>query len=311
MMNKKSRVLSLLVLAAISLTGCAFSPLAKRSAAFGNAASAVVRNTSTGYDTIQRTTIDVGVSSLVLDFDKSGFDRDKIKPCIPEHDLEIRQQVLQGLQKYSDDLADTASDHAFASIDDQSQALSKQLTALSTNADLKKIAPNVTVNDSEAKGLSTAIDTLARVLVERKRRKELPKIIAKMQPVLEQICHLLDEDIGNKPVNGQGGNGLRGQLWDEYDAMIVNQITYIRKSSDKLAPAEKKAEISKLPDLVQQQQAGDAALAATQKALRDLPNTHKALLAPDKSGNTFKERLQVLIADGQQIGNFYSKLQSK
>jgi hypothetical protein len=310
MMNKKNTLL-LLVFAAISFTGCAFSPLAKKSAAFGNAASAVVRNTSTGYDTIQRTTIDVGVSSLVLDFDKSGFDRDKIKPFIPEHDLEIRQQVLRGLQKYSDDLADTASDHAFASIDDQSQALSKQLTALSTNSDLKKIAPTVTVNDSEAKGLATAVETLARVLVERKRRKELPKIIAKMQPVLEQICHLLDEDIGNKPVNGQGGNGLRGQLWDEYDAMIVNQITYIRKNSDKLGPAEKKAEISKLPELVQEQQAGDAALATTQKALRDLPNTHKALLAPDKSDNTFKERLQVLIADGQQIGSLYSKLQSK
>jgi hypothetical protein len=293
------------------MSGCAFSPLAKKSAAFGNAASAVVRNTSTGYDTIQRTTIDVGVSSLVLNFDKSGFDRDKIKPFIPEHDLEIRQQVLQGLQKYSDDLADTASDHAFASVDDQSQALSRELTALGTNAYLKNIAPNVTVNDSEAKGLATAIDTLARVLIERKRRKELPKIIAKMQPVLEQICHLLDEDIGNKPVNGQGGNGLRGQLWDEYDTMIVNQIVYIRNNGDKLSPSEKKAEISKLPELVQQQQAGDAALAATQKALRDLPNTHKALLAPDKSDNTFKERLQVLIADGQQIGSFYGKLQSK
>src|SRR6202000_315252 len=185
----------------------AFSPLAKKSAGFGNAASTAVRNTSNGYDTIQRNTIDVSVSSLVLDFDKSGFDRTKIKPFIPEHDLEIRQQILQGLQKYSDDLADTSSDHAFASIDDQSQALSKQLTALGANADLKKIAPNVTVNESEAKGLATAVDALARVLVERKRRNELPRIITKMQPVLEQICHLLDEDIGNKPVNSQGGNG--------------------------------------------------------------------------------------------------------
>jgi hypothetical protein len=310
-MQNSKRVLFLVTFCCLMLlSGCAFSPLAKKSAAFGNAASAVVRNTSTGYDTIQRTTIDVGVSSLVLDFDKSGFDRDKIKPFIPEHDLEIRQQVLQGLQKYSDDLADTASDHAFSSIDDQSQALSKQLTALSTNADLKKIAPHVTVNDSEAKGLATAVDVLGRVLVEQKRRKELPKIIAKMQPVLEQICHLLDEDIGNKPVNGVAGIGLRDQLWDEYDALIRNQITYIRSNSDKLSPAEKKAEISKLPELAQQQLDADAALVATQKALRDLPNAHKALLASDKD-NTFKERLQVLIADGQQIGSFYSKLQSK
>jgi hypothetical protein len=292
----------------LGFCGCAFSPLAKRSGTFGNAASKVVRDASGAYDTVQRATYDANVSSLVLDFDRSGFDRNKIKPFIPARDLQVRRQLLQGLQQYADDLADASSDHAFASVDEQSQALSKELTNLSSNADLKRIAP--WANETEAKGLATAVDTLAKVLVERKRRKELPGIIAKMQPVLEQICRLIDEDIGEKPIQGQAGHGLRGQLWIEYDDLIGNQTDYLAKNKDKLAPSERKAEIAKLPELVQQQQDADAAMEATQTALRDLSNAHRALLAPTND-TTFKDRIQVLISDGQQIGTFYGKLQSK
>jgi hypothetical protein len=290
------------------LSGCTFSPLAKKSAAFGSAASIVVRGSSNAYDTVQRATYDAGVSSLVLDFDHSGFDRTKIKPFLPEHDLQVRQQVLRGLQQYADDLADVASDHAFASVDQESVVLSQQLVTISSNADFKKIVPGV--SDTEAKGLATAIDTLAKVLVERKRRKELPKIITKMQPVLDQICNLFDQDIGSKPINGRGGHGLRDQLWDEYDLLIGNQTDYISANKTRFTPSEKATEIAKLPDLVAKQQAADAALATTQTALRSLVATHRALLTPEQA-STFKDRLQTLIADGQQIAAFYNKLQSK
>lgn len=284
------------------------SPLAKRSAAFGNAASVVIRNSSNAYGTVERVTYNASVSSLVLDFDKSGFDRNRIKPFLPAKDLQVRQNLLRGLQAYADNLAEVAGDKSFTSLDKQAAALSSALVGLAANGELHKLAPGA--NADEARGLATAVDTLAKVLIERKRRRELPGIISKMQPVLEQLCDLLDRDLGNKPINGTGGSGLRDQLWNMYDELIDNQTDYIAKNGSRLSPAEKATEISKLPKLVAEQQSADAALASTQMALRDLVKTHRALLMPEQS-STFQDRFNELVQDGQQIGEFYSSLGSK
>ena len=296
--------------ACMALTGCslALSPLANRSAAFGNAASQVVRDSSAAYDTVERTTYNASVSSLVLDFDTSGFDRDKIMPFLPPHDLAVRQMVLKGLQAYADDLAEIGGDRAFSPLNQQTMALSQNLESLSANGEIQKLAPQASAE--EAKGLATAVDALGKVLIERKRRKELPRIIKNMQPVLEELCRLLELDLGNRPVDGRGGSGLRDQLWNEYDDLIDNQADYIRDNKAKLSPSERAAEITKLPQLVEQQRAADGALASTQAALRDLVETHRALLLPPQTG-TFRSRCKELVQDGQQISQFYGSLTSK
>lgn len=294
----------------VTLAGCslALSPLSKRSAAFGNAASGVIRDSSKAYDAVERVTYNAGVSSLVLDFDKAGFDRKKIKPFLTARDLRVRQNILRGLRQYADTLAEVAGEKSFAPLDKQATELSEALVGLAKNGDLQKLAPEA--NADEAKGLATAIDTLAKVLIETKRRRELPGIIAKMQPVIDELCNLLDQDLGDKPADGKGGHGLRDQLWNSYDNVIDNQTDFIAKNKDLLSPADKAAEITKLPRLVAQQQAADAALANTQAALRDLVKTHRALLASDQSG-TFNDRLNELVEDGEQIEEFYNGLDTK
>lgn len=294
----------------VALTGCSLtlSPLAQRSASFGNAASAVVKDSSNAYDTVERTTYNASVSSLVLDFDTSGFDREKIQPFLPPHDLAIRKTILQGLQAYADDLAEVAGDRAFSLLDQQVSALSQNLGTLSTNGSLLKVAPQA--SEAEVRGLATAVDVLAKVLIERKRRKQLPDIIQKMQPVLEKLCLLLELDLGNRPINGAGGSGLRDQLWNEYDDLIDNQADYIRENKTQLAPQDKATAIAKLPRMVEQQRAADGALASTQNALRDLVETHRALLLPQQAG-TFRARLNEMIQDGQQIAQFYGSLNTK
>lgn len=298
------------LLLCVALTGCSLSlsPLAKRSAAFGGAASHVVRGSSNAYDTVERVTYKASVSSLVLDFDQSGFDRNKITPFLSAQDLQIRLDILRGLRAYAGNLAQIAGEKSFEPLDKQTSALSGALVTLSSNGELQKLAPGV--SDSEAKGLGTAVDTLAKVLIERKRRKELPSIIRKMQPVLEQICNLLEQDLGDRPRDSKGGHGLRDQLWNQYDGLIGNQTDYIRDNKGHFTPAERAAEIAKLPQLVAQQQDADAALANTQRGLRDLVETHRALLLPQQSG-TFASRYNDLVEDGEQIGQFYNSLNSR
>jgi len=292
----------------VALSSCALSPLAKRSAAFGNAATVVVRDSSNAYDTVERVTYQTGVSFLVLDFDRSGFDRSKIKPFLSIHDLESRQRLLRGLQVYAEGLADVAGTSALVTVDDHSKTLSEALVKLSDNAELKSVFP--AANESTVKGIATAIDTLAKILIERKRRKELPNIVGKMETVLERLCGLFDEDIGTRPENGHSGRGLRNQLWNEYDNLIGNQTDYIAISNSRLTPAEKASEIAKLPQLVSQQQSADAALAATQRALRQLVITHRALVQ-STDDSSFRSRLYELIGDGEEIAAFYSSLQTK
>jgi hypothetical protein len=294
----------------VAMCGCSlyFSPLAKQTAAFGNAAAVVVRDSSDAYDTVERVTYDAGVSSLVLDFDSKGFNRKRFKPFLPEHDLEVRKTLLAALSTYAQNLADIAGDQAFGPLDEQTKSLSDSLVTLSGNGELKKIAPSL--NESEAKGLAAAVDTLAKVLIEHKRRRQLPATLHKMQPVIEQVCSLLAEDIGNPHIDGRRGRGLRDQLWNEYDMLIDNQTDFISGYSNKFTPEEKAAEIAKLPKLVVEQQSADAALASTQSALRDLVEAHKALLTSKQTG-TFHERLDELIKDGQNINAFYSSLNSK
>ena len=299
-----------LAISSLMLTGCSLtlSPLAQRSASFGNAASGVVKDSSIAYDTVERTTYNASVSSLVLDFDTAGFDRERVKPFLSQHDLAARQTVLNGLRAYADDLAQVAGDQAFAPVDQQMATLSGNLETLAANTEIQKLAP--TASDAEAKGLAVAVDTLAKVLIERKRRKELPHILAAMQPVLERLCLLLEQDLGSRPVDGKGGSGLRDQLWNEYDNLIDNQTDYISDNKAKLSPSEKAAEIAKLPRLVEQQRAADGALASTQAALRDLVETHRALLLPPQAG-TFRDRVRELIQDGQQVAQFYGTLNAK
>jgi hypothetical protein len=311
MKNLMTRVrIAAALLACSMLVGCSLSlsPLAKKTARFGGAAEIVIKNSSSAYDTVEHATYDAQVSSLVLDFDSSGFDRKKIKPFLPESDLNARKALLSGLQEYADQLASVAGSGAFDPLDQQTVALAGRLDSLSENAEIKKLAPSA--SESQAKGLATAVNALGKVLIEKKRRRELPSILTKMQPVIEQICGLLDADIGQRPASGVPGHGLRSQLWNEYDNIIGNQTDYISDNKARLSPAEKASEIAKLPRLVRQQADADAALAKTQIALRDLVRAHRALLEAHDTG-TFKDRISELVSDGQEIARCYNSLNSE
>ena len=289
------------------LTGCSLSlsPLSKRSAAFGNSAALAVKNSSDAYQKVESTRYQAQVATLVLNFDRDGFDASKITPFLTPHDLEVRQTILKGLGDYADQLADVAGGKAFDSLNTQSAALSNSLSTLSKNDELQKLAP--ASSDSEVKGLATAINVLGRVLIERKRRKELPRIISEMQPVLDQITALLIADIGDRPHDGKAGRGLRAQLWRQYDSLIGAQEDFIANNAKTLTPGDKRTEVAKLPQLFLQQQAADDTFARTETTLRDMDLAHKALLEPEQTG-TFKTRLSELVEDGQQVASFYTSL---
>ena len=286
----------------LSLAGCSLSPLARRTSQFASAATVTAAETGNAYQLVENTYREAQIARQVATYDESGFDITRVKTFLSPHDLEVRKQILDGLEDYAELLAAVSGDQPLTEVDTSSKALGASLQTLSAN-DL--LGAKLTTTDANV--AATAIDALGRALVERKRRRELPGILEQMRQPVETICTLLQEDIGD-PARG----GLRNELHVNYLDLMREQKNYIAENEKKLSPAEKREEIRALPKLARAEVAGDRALAATQRALRQLARTHTALgvTAAQKDSPAFHLQMAELTASAQQLKDFYSSLPS-
>ncbi len=280
--------------------GCSLTPLAKRTTSFASAASTTARKTSDAYSVVNRVTYQAEVASLVNRYDETGFDPKAIQPFLSGPDLQVRKLLLAGILQYADLLADVSSDRPLTDVDTQAKAVGNSIKSLSADQ-----LSSVKLTSTELNALTTAVDALGRILIERKRRRELPGILRDMRQPIETICLLLQQDIGD-PQKG----GLRNQLQIAYADLINRQQRYIDDNEDHLSPTEKRDEVRRLPQLALAERHADSALAATATALADLAAAHTALAdtANQKDAPSFRVRLATLIGQAEQLDDFYNSL---
>jgi hypothetical protein len=299
-------VLTLIAIA--SLAGCAISPLSKRTAAFSTAAVAAAQSTTNAYQVVEQSYYDSQVAALVVGFEKDGFHPENIQHFMSSKDMETRTRVLDGLKQYAETLAEVSGDQPLNVLDTQAAAFGKSLQDLSKSSDLQSLAKSAKISGADLNIATTAVDALGRMLIERSRRRDLPAILKQMKDPINQICVLLEADIGDPEKSG-----LRNELKNNYLTLIRKQEQYIHINEDKLSAQEKRLEIERLPKLVEDEKNADQALAATQAALAQLAKTHTALV---ESGNAkdspgFKTLLSELVENGQQLHQFYQKLSTQ
>ena len=287
------------------MSGCALSPLGKRATAFSTAASATTLQVKNGYQVVEQSYYAVQVDNLVKTFDTQGFEPSKIQPFLTDAEMKARTQLLEGLQQYATLLAAVSGNDAVTALDKQSEAVGKAVTSLSNDSGFKSIAKNSTMEGGVA---AAAVDALGRVLMEHTTAKELPSILDTMQKPMDQICQLLEEDIGD-PQTG----GLRNQLKIDYDQLIKDQQAFIYANEKAMSPDEKRAAIATLPQLAIAERQDDAALAQTQEALKKLAMTHDALVDTKKSKDApaFESLVSQLATQGQQLSDVYSAATKK
>ena len=300
------KVVALIGLA--SFSGCSISPMSKRTAAFSTAAVATTQKTTQAYQLVEKSYHDSQVAALVDGFDQDGFHPEQMQPFISAGDMKVRTVVLEGLTKYAETLALVSSDQPMTTLDTQAAAFGKSLQALSKNGEIKPLAKSANISDTELNVVTTAVDALGRALIENRRRKELPEILRQMKEPVNQICELLEKDIGDPEKSG-----LRNELKNNYQTLVRKQEQFIRHNEHQMSSQEKRLEIQRLPQLVSEAKTADESLAATQKALEHLAKTHTALV---ESGNAkdspgFRILLAELIDSGQQLADFYQKLPAK
>jgi len=286
-----------------ALSGCAISPLADRTAAFSTAATAAVTQTSNAYQLVNQAYFDAQVSTLVATYDTTGFDAKKIKPYLPEKDLQVRTKVLTGLQEYATLLAEVSGNQPIADLETQATAAGDSLVKLQQD-DFKSFK----ISSTEQNIAVTAVAAIGAVLIEHERARALPGILDKMNKPIQEICAILENDIGDedKP-------GLAHALHLDYDDQIAAQQKFIRDNATSMSAVEKRTEIEALPKLVQAQRQSDQVLAATKKSLIALAAAHAALTdtKTQKDAPAFKLLLTELVQDAQTINGFYTSLSAK
>src|SRR6266536_52662 len=291
-----------------SLTGCSISPMSKRTAAFSTAAVATTQKTTKAYQLVEQSYHDAQVAALVVGYDQDGFHPDRIQPFISTEDMKVRTRVLEGLTTYAETLAEISSDQPLKTLDTQAAAFGKSLQTISRNGEIKPLAKSAHISDTELNIVTTAVDALGRALIENRRRKDLPQVLRQMKEPVNQICELLEKDIGDPEKSG-----LRNELKNNYQKLVRKQEQFIQHNERQMSPQEKRQEIQRLPQLVSEAKSADESLAATQKALAQLAKTHAALVESGdaKDSPAFRTLLAELIGSGQQLAEFYQKLPAK
>jgi hypothetical protein len=148
--------------------------------------------------------------------------------------------------------------------------------------------------------ISTGIDALEQFLVQRRLKKDLPKIVSDMDPMVKQLCDLLANDITNLKVIER----------IDYNYVIDHQTLFLRENTGKMDPGVRSMMITRLPEVSRQQKMSDAQLTQLAGAILNLELTHHAFAA-DLQGNnpsSIKQKLADLEAAGADLGKFYASL---
>jgi hypothetical protein len=283
-------------------SGCSVSPLAKHTAEFSTATNAVVDSSENAYRGAVRLHDDEQLSAAVQKYDTNQpWDPHNIKHLIDARGLDARTDILEGLKTYAQTLADVTnvghSDSLDASATSVGTSLQQMSAALNPDA---TATPTFAITPAQANAVSTALKALGDYLANKKVKSAVPKIIRDMDPQIEVLSNLLDSDI----------TILRRQSGNDYEQLLMQQDTFIRKSGHDLSPIERRAEIRKLGQIILRKEATDDMLHELQVAIKSLAETHHALAAAaqSKDAASLNERIAELKATADRLNHFYDSL---
>ena len=283
--------------------GCATSPLAKHTAEFSIATNAVVDSSESAYRAAVRLHDDEQLSAAVQKYDTNQpWDPHNIKHLIDARGLDARTDILDGLKTYARTLADLTNGGHSDSLDAAATSVGTNLKEMSAalNPDTTVAPSGFYVTPSQANAVSTALKALGDFLASQKVKSAVPKIIRDMDPQIEVLGNLLDSDI----------TILRRQSGLDYEQLLMQQDTFIRKSGSDLSPIERRAEIKRLGQIILRKEATDDMLRQLKATIKSLAETHHALAAAAQSKDTaaLSERIAELQATADRLNHFYDSL---
>jgi len=277
--------------------------MAKHATALSTASTEVIRTSEDAY----RSAIDLHdreeVSAGVLKVETGkAWDYDQLKPLMTPEALDARIDILEALRAYTKSLSEVTSGVSSPELTAAATAAGTNLKSMGTTI---KNAPGLaqtgfSITPQTANLVSTATLAIGEYLVSRKVNAALPGITAEMDPQVEQLCTLLNDDI----------EILRRQSKKDYEDLSRQEWTFIQVNKEKMSPVELRNEIEKLPAFRKDEQRADALLTGLHAALVRLALTHHALTAAAQGNNpeALTARLGEVMAAGSALTTYYKSL---
>jgi hypothetical protein len=194
-MSRDSGFIAFTLLVSLLPLGCISPAVHKNVPQFADAVTIATDNSKAAFQIVDQKYMDVESAKLVVNYDKTGFNPNNVRHLLHPEDLQVRLDLLNALQQYASTLSQVSADTKLQEFDDKTKAFGKSLQDLTATDAFKSFVKN---SKTEVNIATTAIDALGRWFIERKRQKELPKLIEQMQEPVRRTAELLQADIGNR-----------------------------------------------------------------------------------------------------------------
>ena len=313
--SARACVFALIVVCGLVVTGC--QPHLNDSTLALEAATAPVIDQAAATYRETNALHDIRVNYEIYErFDQANPAPSDLEVLLSDKDIASRLAVLEGFQVYVKSLCAVTSGTNPKELADATANVGGQLTSV-----VNTLAPSVqkvlkisasdgsssaaVISPTVEKGISTALFALGQFLINRKLKNELPAKIAEMDPHVEALAKLLEDDI----------DVLAQQTDHDYKRIVNLQILFIRKNSEsnRFDPSEQRNEIMRVPDILRQQKAASEKLSSLKGAIALMTKAHHDLTAEAQGKNpeSFKTKLQDLANAASDLGSFYSSLPSE
>lgn len=307
-------------------TGCT-SSLHKQATALSGATAPVVDAAEHAYKDANAIH-DLRVNyDAAVEFDKTDkvYNPRDIHPLLSEKAMDVRLAMLKALQLYVKNVTALTNGTESKELDEASSSLGGSIAGLgnlflppgssSSTETITDTSGGVTTTTAETvttptnaissgsqNGISVAVNALGQYLGSRKVKQELPGIIIKMDPTIEQMCQGMGKDV----------DALKSAELIDFNFMINQQTLFLRENKT-IDAGERRALIMKLPEIVRKHQAADEQLDGLKAGLLKLEMTHHALAAEAQGNNPegLETKIGELASAGEGLGKYYSSLPAK
>jgi len=326
----RSIAVTLICTLGITTTGC-LSTLSKHAVAVSVATAPVVDQAAAAYQSAEALDDLRENYDAVAEFDarEPVYNPRNIQPLMSDEDIQVRLAVLEALKCYAESLVAITSGTSSPQLDAASKSAGNSISALGNSlvpaientlgianattsttttvtttsggsiTTTSSAPPSPAITPDVQNLISTAVNALGQFLVSEKVKKELPQKIQEMDPHIDALCKLLEQDLDT----------LQEQEQRDYNRIINQQTLFIRQTTA-LDPQERREQIMKLPQIVRQQRASEAQLTELRASLAELAMVHHALAtaAVDNNPESLSGELEDLGAAGKNLGTFYRSL---
>lgn len=312
-----STILAIELLTTIILGGCV-KQVRSAVPAFAQAAELTSTNVQSALQMVEADYSDANAFRYAVNYN-GDWDPSKIPTTwLTPAAMRVRLQILEGLKQYASELNSLTGSNDVDQLNKASTAVGKSLNDITTTSLFEKMTAARSLPAHFTAIAATSINGLGNWLIEMKLKKNLPREIERMDPNIQNICSLLEADIGTidtEKGNPFDGTGIRQVVWLTYNDRILSQNQYIlhnqctaKQTTNCLSGEARLAEIEKLPTLVQQQRAADQTLQQVQATVKQLAEAHTELVKAVQSNQDLTADVTSLVSEAQRLNTYYQSL---